>query len=83
MIIRRTVPGETNKRLFLGVDAVVYVEGGKSLTRDEVEQGQFDIAAMDIQFLGAIVRCFWGKQKVRVPRNRIEIDPEKLGRRCA
>jgi hypothetical protein len=50
MIFRRTPDGESNTHLFLRVDAVVYVEGGHSLTPDEISAGRYDVYSVDIQF---------------------------------
>lgn len=50
MTFRRTVSGLNNSHLFYRVDAVVYLEGGGSLTREEVENGIFNAATDDIRY---------------------------------
>ena len=50
MIFRRTSSGLSNQHLFLNVDTVVFVEGGKSYSKEEVYSGQFDTHSIDIQF---------------------------------
>jgi hypothetical protein len=50
MSFRRTESGLTNLYLFFGVDAVVYLEGGASLCRDDVNQGLYTDSTQDIRF---------------------------------
>jgi hypothetical protein len=59
VIVRRTPSGETNKRLFLGVEAIVYVEGGQPLSPSQVRAGQYAREAMDIRFWESLFECFW------------------------
>ena len=50
MSFRRTESGLSNLYLFFGVDAVVYLEGGISLCRDDVDNGIYTDATQDIRF---------------------------------
>lgn len=54
MTFRRTISGLNNSYLFYSVDAVVYLEGGDSLTREDVENGKFNSATDDIRFWQAL-----------------------------
>ena len=50
MSFRRTASGLSNLYLFFRVDAVVYLEGGRSLCRDDVDNGIYTDATHDIRF---------------------------------
>jgi len=50
MSFRRTESGLSNSYLFFGVDAVVYLEGGSSLCRNDVNKGDYTDATHDIRF---------------------------------
>ena len=50
MSFRRTESGLSNLYLFFGVDAVVFVEGGISLNREDVDSGLFTRSSSDIRF---------------------------------
>jgi hypothetical protein len=55
----RTPPGLSNQAAFLGVDLVVFSEGGAiSLTFSEVEQGLGDETTVDAQFWKLIIEKF-------------------------
>lgn len=54
MTFRRTTSGLNNSYLFYRVDAVVYLEGGDSLTKEEIENGTFNTATDDIRFWQAL-----------------------------
>jgi hypothetical protein len=54
MSFRRTASGLSNSCLFHGVDFVVYLEGGHSFSRDEVDRGHYTNATQDIRFWQAI-----------------------------
>lgn len=50
MSFRRTESGLSNSYLFFGVDAVVYLEGGNSLCRENVDQGLYADSTQDIRY---------------------------------
>jgi len=50
MTFRRTTSGLNNSYLFFGVDAVVYLEGGDSITKQDVENGIFSASTDDIRY---------------------------------
>jgi hypothetical protein len=50
MIFHRTPAGLSNQHLFLGVDAVVFVEGGRSLSFQEVLAGDESKPSIDLLF---------------------------------
>jgi Protein of unknown function (DUF4435) len=54
MTFRRSTSGLNNLCLFYRVDAVVYLEGGNSLTREEVENGVFSASTDDIRYWQAL-----------------------------
>ncbi len=58
MSFRRTVSGLTNSHLFFGVDAVVYLEGGSSLCREDVDQGSYTDSTADIRYWQTIFSVY-------------------------
>ncbi|MES9859217.1 MAG: DUF4435 domain-containing protein [Candidatus Thiodiazotropha sp. LLP2] len=58
MSFRRTESGLTNLYLFFGVDAVVYLEGGASLCRDDVNQGLYSDSTQDIRFWQTLFKIY-------------------------
>ena len=50
MTFIRTASGLSNLYLFVGVDAVIFLEGGDSITSEDVESGKFSDCSPDIQF---------------------------------
>lgn len=54
MTFRRTNSGLNNLYLFYGVDAVVYLEGGNSLTREDVDNGLYSNSTADIRYWQAL-----------------------------
>lgn len=58
MTFRRSASGLSNLHLFLNSDAVVFLEGGESLTREEVDQGQYSEASSDIRYWQSLFRVF-------------------------
>lgn len=61
--MRRTPSGESNKHMFLRVDAIVYVEGGRSFSAAEVRAGRHDIYSIDIQFWQKVFTASEGQKK--------------------
>lgn len=58
MTFRRTTSGLNNSYLFYGVDAVVYLEGGDSLRKKEVENGIFSASTDDIRYWQSLFGLF-------------------------
>lgn len=58
MSFTRTDSGISNLHIFLGVDCVVYVEGGKSYNYEEVAAGGHSTESFDIQFWQSIFKIF-------------------------
>jgi len=54
MTFRRSTSGLSNLCLFYRVDAVVYLEGGNSFTREQVENGDFSGSSDDIRYWQAL-----------------------------
>lgn len=50
MTFRRTVSGLSNFYLFVGADAVVFLEGGLSISRDDVDNEEYTSSSSDIRF---------------------------------
>lgn len=65
MSFRRTESGLTNLYLFFGVDAVVYLEGGASLCRDEVNQGLYTDSTQDIRFWQTLFSIYRSDKKYK------------------
>lgn len=62
MSFRRTTKGISNQHLFYSVDYIVFVEGGKGFTKEEVYKGKFDSSSEDINFWKGIF-CHYEKSK--------------------
>jgi hypothetical protein len=58
MTFKRTSNGLSNQHLFYKVDAIVFVEGGKGFSINDVIEGTFDINSIDIQFWKRIFSVF-------------------------
>lgn len=58
MIFRRTAAGLSNQYLFLGVDTVVFVEGGRSYSKEEVYLDHFNSSSIDIKFWQGIFKYY-------------------------
>ncbi len=58
MIFRRTRSGLSNFRLFVGSDAVVFLEGGVSFSREEIEKGFFASTSEDIRFWQSLFEIY-------------------------
>jgi len=58
MSFRRTESGLSNLYLFFSVDAVVYLEGGSSICRDDVNQGLYTDSTQDIRFWQTIFNIY-------------------------
>lgn len=58
MIFLRTNSGLSNQHLFVGVDAVVFLEGGKSYSLEEIEQGYCNVNSSDIRFWSRMFSSF-------------------------
>ena len=65
MNFRRTESGLSNQHLFYRVDAIVFVEGGKSYSKEEVVEGKFDSNTLDIQFWRRIFSIFHKKETLQ------------------
>lgn len=65
MSFRRTESGLTNLHLFFGVDAVVYLEGGESLSREEVDSGVYADSTNDIMFWKTIFSIYRPERKYK------------------
>jgi hypothetical protein len=63
MSFRRTVSGLSNQYLFFGVDAVVFVEGGRGFSKEEVNLGNFDTSSIDIKFWRGVFRYYYPNKK--------------------
>lgn len=58
----RTNSGLSNLHLFFGVDSVVFLEGGKSFSIDEIKSGQHTNASQDIRFWQSVFEIYRPKQ---------------------
>jgi len=65
MSFRRTESGLTNLYLFFGVDTVVYLEGGSSICRDDVDQGLYADSTQDIRFWQTIFNIYRSDKKYK------------------
>lgn len=65
MSFRRTESGLTNLYLFFGVDAVVYLEGGASLSREDVNQGLYTDSTQDIRFWQTLFSIYRSGKKYK------------------
>lgn len=65
MIFRRTCTGLSNQHLFLNVDAIVFVEGGRSYSKNDVYTGQFDTHAIDIKFWRGVFSIYHKGKKLQ------------------
>lgn len=63
MSFRRTNSGLSNLYLFLDCDAVVFLEGGDSLRKDQVENGLYNDLSEDIQFWQTAFSIFRPERK--------------------
>ena len=51
MIFRRTTEGISNLHIFVGVDLVVFTEGGpRTISKDDALSGDFETSSLDISF---------------------------------
>ena len=58
MSFRRTSQGLSNLHLFVGVDLVVFTEGGpRTISKENAILGDFEASAMDIVFWRELFRC--------------------------
>lgn len=62
MTFTRTNLGLSNLYLFFKVDAVVFVEGGQSISRDDVEKGNYTSSSSDIRFWQALFNIYRPKE---------------------
>ncbi len=58
MAFVRTTNGLKNQHLFHNVDCVIFVEGGKSYTKMEIEQGKYDEESIDTIFWSKILKKY-------------------------
>ncbi|WP_130734665.1 DUF4435 domain-containing protein [Flavobacterium sp. J27] len=58
MAFTRTASGLNNQHLFYNVDFIVFVEGGQSFTKQEIDQGHFNEMSIDIIFWTAIFNTY-------------------------
>lgn len=58
MSFLRTKSGLSNLHLFFGVDSVVFLEGGKSLSIDEIKNGQHTNSSHDIRFWQCVFEVY-------------------------
>lgn len=58
MAFTRTVSGLNNQHLFYNVDYIVYVEGGTSYSKDQIDAGMFDDLSIDTIFWEAILNHY-------------------------
>ena len=58
MTFTRTASGLNNQHLFYNVDFIVFVEGGQSFTKQEIDQGHFNETSIDVIFWKAIFSTF-------------------------
>lgn len=65
MSFRRTESGLSNSYLFFGVDVVVYIEGGNSLRREEVDNGIYTASSSDIRFWQTLFEIYRPNKKCK------------------
>lgn len=65
MSFRRTNRGISNQYLFHNVDLIVFVEGGPSYTRDEVNEGKYNEESIDSVFWKKIFDKYANSKKVK------------------
>ena len=58
MTFRRTNAGLSNLYLFLNAEAVVFVEGGQSFTREDIDNGLYNKSSSDIRFWQALFNAY-------------------------
>jgi hypothetical protein len=63
-VFKRTYSGLSNLYLFERVDAVVFVEGGESYGRKDVESGRYNVNSIDITFWRALFGVFYPAMKL-------------------
>jgi len=66
MSFRRTPAGISNQHLFSKVEAVVFVEGGRSLTQAEIQKGVYNEQALDVAFWRRLFSTFVPNKKVKI-----------------
>ncbi len=64
MIFRRTTSGLSNQHLFVDADAIVFLEGGESYSREAVELGHFSEISADIRFWKKIFSIYFPKGRL-------------------
>lgn len=64
MSFKRTANGLSNQHLFFKVDAIVFVEGGRGFTKEEVMANYFDTYSIDIQYWRGVFSIFKNDVKV-------------------
>lgn len=65
MTFRRTSTGLSNLHLFIDAEAVVFLEGGMSITREEVEHGKFTSRSSDIRYWQTLFMHYMPKRKLQ------------------
>ena len=63
MKFRSTSHGISNLHFFIGVDYVVFVEGGKGYTKEEICEGRYDTNALDIKFWKTLFEMYYPDTK--------------------
>lgn len=58
MTFRRTTSGLSNFHLFVNADAVVFLEGGQSFNRDDVDNGSYNSRSSDIRFWQVLFKIY-------------------------
>lgn len=61
----RTIPGLNNQHIFHNVDYIVFVEGGVSFTKKQIDQGCFNEESIDILFWSKILSKFKADSKFK------------------
>lgn len=65
MTFIRTSSGLSNQHLFHDVDFIVFVEGGKSFTKEEINKGLFNEESIDVLFWSKIIQKYKQHSKVK------------------
>lgn len=65
MTFRRTSSGLSNLYLFLGVDFIVFLEGGTSISRNDVENDIYDSSSEDISYWNSLFRYYYPDKNIQ------------------
>jgi hypothetical protein len=65
MTFRRTALGLSNLHLFIDAEAVVFLEGGVSISREDVENGEYSTGSDDIRYWKALFKLYLPSRKLQ------------------